>query len=206
MPEEALMEDHNHACRVARGFVHALVAHGTTTASVFGAHFAPATAALFEAAELAGLRIAAGLVLSDRRLLPQLTSNTGARLSREQRLLIERFHRHGRLTYAITPRFALSTSEAMLEVCQTLLSEHEGLLLQTHINENVDEIAEVERLFPWAADYLAVYERFGLSRRTQCWRTMCTPPIRNWIAWPRAAPPWRIARAATRLSVVDYSR
>jgi guanine deaminase len=163
LPEEALMEDHNHACRVARGFVHALVSHGTTTASVFGAHFAPATAALFEAAEAAGLRIAAGLVLSDRRLLPGL-HQTPERAYRESRLLIERFHRRGRLTYSITPRFALSTSEAMLEVCQTLLSEHEGLLLQTHINENVDEIAEVAPLFPWSADYLAVYERYGLSR------------------------------------------
>ncbi len=68
------------------------------------------------------------------------------------------------MLYAVTPRFALSTSEAMLEVCQTLLREHEGLLFQTHLNENLEEIAEVARLFPWAADYLAVYERFGLSR------------------------------------------
>jgi guanine deaminase len=65
--------------------------------------------------------------------------------------------------YSVTPRFALSTSEAMLEVCQTLLREHQGLLVQTHLNENVDEIAEVARRFPWAADYLGVYERFGLS-------------------------------------------
>src|SRR6202044_3494855 len=68
-----------------------------------------------------------------------------------------------RLLYAVTPRFALSTSEAMLEVCQTLLREQAGLLFQTHLNENVQEIAEVARLFPWASDYLAVYERYGLS-------------------------------------------
>ena len=164
LPEEARMADHSHACDVARKFVHALVSHGTTTASVFGAHFAPATAALFEAAEAAGLRMAAGQVLSDRRLLPQL-HQTPERAYRESSLLIERFHRHGRCLYSVTPRFALSTSEAMLEVCQTLLREHDGLLVQTHLNENVDEIAEVARLFPWAADYLAVYERFGLNRR-----------------------------------------
>jgi len=64
--------------------------------------------------------------------------------------------------YTVTPRFALSASEAILEVCQTLLREHSGLLFQTHINENVQEIAEVARLFPWAADYLAVHEKFGL--------------------------------------------
>ncbi len=163
LPEEARMADHSHACRVARGFVQALASHGTTTALVFGAHFAPATAALFEAAESAGLRIAAGQVLSDRRLRPEL-HQTPERAYRESSLLIERFHRSGRLTYAVTPRFALSTSEAMLEVCQTLLREHEGLLFQTHLNENVQEIAEVARLFPWASDYLAVYERFGLNR------------------------------------------
>jgi guanine deaminase len=162
LPEEARMADHSHACRVARGFVRALASHGTTTALVFGAHFAPATAAFFEAAHDAGLRIAAGQVLSDRSLDPRL-HQTPERAYRESSLLIERFHRRGRLTYAVTPRFALSTSEAMLEVCQTLLREHEGLLLQTHLNENVQEIAEVARLFPWAIDYLAVYERFGLN-------------------------------------------
>jgi guanine deaminase len=162
LPEEARMEDHSYACRVAREFVHALASHGTTTALVFGAHFAPATAALFEAAETAGLRIAAGQVLSDRLLRPEL-HQTPERAYRESSLLIHRFHRRGRLTYAVTPRFALSTSEAMLDVSQTLLSEHAGLLLQTHLNENLQEIAEVARLFPWASDYLAVYERFGLS-------------------------------------------
>ncbi len=163
LPEEARMADHSHACRVARAFVQALASHGTTTALVFGAHFAPATAAFFEAAEDAGLRIAAGQVLSDRGLSPEL-HQTPERAYRESSLLIERFHRRGRLTYAVTPRFALSTSEAMLEVCQTLLREHKGLLFQTHLNENVQEIAEVARLFPWATDYLAVYERFGLNR------------------------------------------
>jgi guanine deaminase len=162
LPEEARMADHAHACRVARGFVHALASHGTTTALVFGAHFAPATAALFEAAQTAGLRIAAGQVLSDRGLRPDL-HQTPERAYRESSLLIDRFHRHGRLRYAVTPRFALSTSEAMLEVCQTLLSEQDGLLFQTHLNENLQEIADVARLFPWASDYLAVYERFGLN-------------------------------------------
>jgi guanine deaminase len=162
LPEEARMADHSYACRVAQEFVHALASHGTTTALVFGAHFARATAALFEAGESTGLRIAAGQVLSDRRLRPDL-HQTPEQAYRESSLLIQRFHRRGRLMYAVTPRFALSTSEAMLEVCQTLLREHDGLLLQTHLNESLQEIAEVARLFPWASDYLAVYERFGLA-------------------------------------------
>ena len=164
LPEESRMADHSYACRVAREFVHLLISHGTTTALVFGAHFGPATAALFEAAEAAGLRMASGLVLSDRMLRTDL-HQTAEGAHRDSSLLIERFHRRGRLTYAVTPRFALSTSESMLEVCRNLLQEHDGLLLQTHINENREEIAQVARHFPWANDYLAVYERFGLSGR-----------------------------------------
>jgi guanine deaminase len=174
LPEEARMADHSHACRIARGFVHALASHGTTTALVFGAHFAPATAALFEAGEAAGLRIAAGQVLSDRLLRPEL-HQTAERAYRESSLLIERFHQLGRSKYAVTPRFALSTSEAMLEVCQTLLKEHPGLLFQTHLNESLQEIAEVSRLFPWASDYLAVYERFGLCRPSAVMAHNCHP-------------------------------
>jgi guanine deaminase len=79
--------------------------------------------------------------------------------------LIRRFHTRGRLHYAVTPRFALSTSEAMLEVCQTLLAEHAGLRVQTHVNENTSEVADVARAFPWAPDYLAVYERYLLTGR-----------------------------------------
>lgn len=163
LPEEARMADDSYARGIARRFVHALLSHGTTTALVFGAHFGPATAALFEAADSAGLRIAAGMVLSDRALRPEL-HQTPEQAYRESKRLIERFHGQRRSTYAVTPRFALSASEAMLEVCQTLLSEHDGLLIQTHLNENVQEITQVVQLFPWAADYLAVYERFGLSR------------------------------------------
>lgn len=162
LPEEGRMADLTYATETARGFLHALASHGTTTALVFGAHFPGAVAALFEEAELSGLRIVSGLVVSDRRLRPELHQSPDESY-RDSRELIKRFHGHGRLLYAVTPRFALSTSEAMLEVCQTLLTEHDGLRFQTHINENAGEIAEVAGLFPWATDYLAVYERYGLG-------------------------------------------
>jgi guanine deaminase len=142
--------------------VRALAEHGTTTALVFGAHFAPATAMLFEAAETAGLRVACGQVLSDRLLRPELHQSAKSAYQNSSDL-IRRYHRRGKLLYAVTPRFALSASEAILEVCQTLLRENEGIRFQTHLNENIIEISEVARLFPWASDYLAVYERFGLS-------------------------------------------
>lgn len=161
LPEEARMEDVSHASETARRFLGALAAHGTTTALVFGAHFAGATAALFQAAAGSGLRIVSGLVVSDRRLRPALHQSPGDAY-RESTELIRCFHGRGRLLYAVTPRFALSASEAMLEVCQTLLQEHAGLRFQTHINEDMGEMGERARLFPWAGDYLAVYERYAL--------------------------------------------
>jgi guanine deaminase len=162
LPEEARFTSPDYAAAVASEFVNALLAHGTTSALVFGSHFAPATSLLFEVAQKAGLRVASGLVLSDRLLRPELhvDAETAYRESRE---LICRFHGQGKALYAVSPRFALSTSEAMLEVCQTLLAEHPGVLVQTHLNENAREVKEIGRLFPWARDYLAVYERFHLT-------------------------------------------
>jgi guanine deaminase len=161
LPQEARMADVSYAAESACRFVSAIAAHGTTTALVFGAHFAAATAALFEAAGETGVRIISGLVLSDRFLPSPLLQDVD-RAYRDSRELIRRFHRRGRLLYAVTPRFALSTSEAMLEMCQTLLREHHGLRVQSHVNEDPDEIRMVGDRFPWAGDYVSVYERFGL--------------------------------------------
>ncbi len=162
LPEEARMADARYAADTARRFLRALASHGTTTALVVGAHFPGAMAQLFEGAAASGLRIVSGLVLSDRLLRPDLHL-TAEQAYRESTLLIERYHKRGRLLYAVTPRFAVSTSEAVLEVCQQLMGEHRDVRLQTHINENQGEIAEIGRLFPWASDYLAVYERYHLS-------------------------------------------
>lgn len=164
LPEEVRMADAVYARETACGFVHALLSHGTTTALAFGAHFAPATAELFEAANRAGLRLISGMVLSDRKLRAELHQHP-VPAYRDSSDLIARFHGRGRLIYAVIPRFAFSASEEILELCQTLLRENDGLRFTTHINENPSEIAEVARLFPWAADYLAVYERFGLNGR-----------------------------------------
>lgn len=162
LPEEARMADRGYAAETARLFVHALASHGTTTALVFGAHFPDATAELFEAAAASGLRVASGMVLSDRLLRPELHMSAEPAY-RDSTMLIERYHKRGRLSYAVTPRFAYSTTESMLEVCQQLMADHPDVLLQTHINENRTEIGELARLFPWAADYLAIYERYRLS-------------------------------------------
>jgi len=163
LPEEARFSDDDYAGTIAGEFLDALAAHGTTTALVFGAHFAGATGIFMERARSAGLRIVSGLTLADRCLRPEL-HHTPERAYRESTDLIRRFHGLGRLLYAVTPRFALSTSEALLEVCGTLLAENPGVRFQTHLNENEREIETVARLFPKSRDYLGVYEEFGLAQ------------------------------------------
>ena len=163
LPEEARMADALYARRVARDFVNGLVRNGTTTALVFGAHYAPATAALFDTAASAGIRLISGMVLSDRGLLPTLHQTPEAAYEQSKEL-IQRYHGRRGHFYAVTPRFALSCSPAMLAVCQALVDEHPGVLFQTHLNENVNEIREVAKAFPNARDYLDVYEQFKLVR------------------------------------------
>lgn len=163
LPLEARLSDNKLARELAREFVKLLLRNGTTTALVFGSHFQGATANLFGAAEDVGLRIIAGQVCSDRLLRPELHT-TPEQSYAEQKMLIQRFHGRGKLRYAVTPRFALSASEGLLEVCQTLLHEHPDLHFTTHINENTEEIRTVAELFPWSENYLQTYDRFGLVR------------------------------------------
>ena len=162
LPEEERMSDAGYAAGVAREFVRSLARHGTTTALVFGAHFAEATGLLFQAARAGGIRVGAGLVLSNRRL-PETLLQTPEEAYRASRDMIAQYHGRGGQRYAVTPRFALSASEGMLEVCGALLREQPDLLFQTHLNENVEEIAEVRAAFPWAASYFDVYSHYGLA-------------------------------------------
>ncbi|GEM89723.1 guanine deaminase [Oceanithermus desulfurans] len=161
LPAEARFADEAYARREAQTFLRALVRSGTTRALVFGSHFAPAQAALFEEAAALGFPLTSGLATGDRNLRPELHT-TPERAYAENRALIERYHGQGGLRYAVTPRFALAASEALLEVSGALLREHPDLHLQTHLNENPREIEAVARLFPAAHDYLDVYDRFGL--------------------------------------------
>jgi guanine deaminase len=161
LPEEIRLADDAYARAAARAFVDALAANGTTTALVFGAHFPGAQDSLFTEAERAGLRITSGLVVSDRHLRPELHVAPAQALA-ASRALIERWHGRGRLRYAVTPRFALSCSEAMLEACGALVAETPDVFFTTHINESRRELEAVAEAFPWARDYLETYERFGL--------------------------------------------
>jgi guanine deaminase len=161
LPAEARLADDGYARSLARDFLHALAGNGTTTALVFGSHFPGAQDAFFEAAERSGLRIASGLVVSDRNLRPDL-HRSPANAYAAGLELAGRWHGRGRLRYAVTPRFSLSCSEAMLEGCGALGTELGDALVTTHINESRAEVRAVRELFPSSGDYLDTYERFGL--------------------------------------------
>jgi guanine deaminase len=161
LPAEARLGDEGYARSLSRDFLHALAANGTTTALVFGCHFPDAQGAFFEAAERSGLRIASGLVVSDRNLRPELHQSPDEAYAAGRELAV-RWHGRGRLRYAVTPRFSLSCSEAMLEGCGALGAELGDALVTTHINESPAEVRAVRELFPSYRDYLDTYERFGL--------------------------------------------
>ena len=160
LPEEMRLAEADYARSVARDFVAGLVDAGTTTALVFGAHYASAVDSMFEAADQWGLRVTTGLVTSDR-LLPEPLLTTAERAYSESLDLATRWHGKGRLRYAVTPRFSLSASEAVLEACAAVMSEVPASWFTSHVNENVHEIREVAALFDGAA-YVDTYDRFGL--------------------------------------------
>ncbi|HEV3389963.1 MAG TPA: guanine deaminase [Solirubrobacteraceae bacterium] len=161
LPEEARLADDAYAAVVADRFVRGLARNGTTTALVFGSHFVGAQDALFSAAEAVGLRVASGLVVSDRGLIPALEVSPEAAVE-ASRGLIERWHGRGLMRYAVTPRFSVSCSEELLSACGELAGSVPGLLVTSHLNETLGEISLVKDLFPWASDYLETYERFDL--------------------------------------------
>jgi guanine deaminase len=142
LPEEARLADVDYARDVARDFLTGLVRAGTTTALVFGAHYPAAVDVLFSEASQRGVRVTTGLVVSDRVLRDDLLT-TPERAYDEGRALAERWHGSGRLRYAVTPRFSLSCSDALLESCGSLHKDVDGLWFTSHINENRAEIAAV---------------------------------------------------------------
>jgi guanine deaminase len=161
LPEEALLVDPDYAEGVAGDFLDGLSAAGTTTALVFGSHFAPAVDVLFTQAARRGLRITSGLVVSDRILRADLLTSPQSGYD-EGRALAERWHGTGRNRYAVIPRFSLSCTEDMLASCAALQAEVAGSYFTSHINENLAEVAAVCDLFEHCDDYLTSYHRHGL--------------------------------------------
>ncbi len=162
-PAEMKFADPDYARAVAVAFVDELLRNGTTTALVFGTVHAHSADAIFEAAEARGMRLVAGKVLMDRNCPVALRDDAETGYD-ESKALIERWHGRGRLGYAITPRFALTSSEAQLAAAGKLAAEYPDVWIHTHLAENTDEVDEIARQFPDSRSYLDVYDSFGLLR------------------------------------------
>jgi len=160
-PAELAFRDVRHARAAARVFFDETIARGTTTTAVFCTVHAASAEAFFAEAHRRGVRAIGGKVLMDRHA-PRALTDTARRGYDESKALIARWHGRGRLGYAITPRFAPTSSPAQLEAAGTLWREHPGCWMQTHLAESTGEVAWVRRLFPAARDYVDVYARFGL--------------------------------------------
>ena len=160
-PEESRYADPAYAAAAAEVFLSRLFQHGTTAALAFCSVHKACADALFAAAEQKGMALVTGKTLMDRNAIPAVQDDpeTGARQSEE---LYRAWHGRGRLRYAVTPRFAITSSEAQLKVAGELLASLPGALMQTHLSESPGEIAFVKQLFPDARDYVDVYDRFGL--------------------------------------------
>ena len=167
-PAESRWADARHAASGARRFVRALLAHGTTSAMVFPTVHRASVDALFEAAREQGMCLVSGKVLMDRNAPEDLRDDV-EQAERECRALIQDWHGQGRLRYALTPRFAPTSSDAQLALCGRLLGEPMPrggpLYLQTHVAENRDEVRWMRELYPASRSYLDVYAAFGLLGR-----------------------------------------
>ncbi|MFQ4138893.1 guanine deaminase [Nodosilinea sp. PGN35] len=162
-PTERKFADPAYARSVADLFLDELLKNGTTTALVFAAVFPESVDAFFEAAEARHLRMISGKVMMDRNA-PDYLCDTAQSSYDESKALIEKWHGRGRLLYAVTPRFAGTSSEAQLKQAAKLLDEFPDVYLHTHLSENVNEVAWIQEMFPQYQGYLDIYDQTGLVR------------------------------------------
>jgi guanine deaminase len=163
-PTERRFDDPAHAREVARFFIDELLACGTTTALVYCTVHPQSADALFAESDARNLRMIAGKVLMDRHC-PSFLQDTAQSGHDNSAALIARWHGHGRQMYALTPRFAPTSSEAQLEACGALAREHPDVFVQSHVAENLDEVKWAAELFPGRRSYLDIYDHYGLLRR-----------------------------------------
>lgn len=161
-PEEARFADLAYAREVGREFTGRLLAVGTTTAAVYSSSSPGATAVCFQALHDAGLHAVVGLTLMDQSCPDALKVPREVAIP-AARELVARWHGAdgGRLRFAVTPRFAIACSRALMEDAAALAREHD-LVVQTHVSENRKEGEETQRLHPYGGDYVDVYDRVGL--------------------------------------------
>ncbi|TEW47092.1 guanine deaminase [Psychromonas algicola] len=163
-PAEQQFHDSEYATGIANIFIDELLRNGTTTALVFGTVHPQSVDAFFTEAQKRNLRMIAGKVMMDRNC-PETLSDTAESGYQESKALIEKWHGVDRLSYAVTPRFAPTSTKAQLDNCGKLLKQYPDVYLHTHLSENKDECKWVQSLFEENQDYLSVYEDAGLVKK-----------------------------------------
>ena len=161
-PTEIQFEDKAYADKIAQFFVNELLKNGTTTALVFCTVHPQSVDALFEVAEQHQMRLIAGKVMMDRHA-PEALCDTAESAYADSKALIEKWHGKGRNLYAITPRFAPTSTPEQLSAAGKLKAEFPDVYVHTHLSENKNEIAWVKDLFPEQKGYLDVYHHYGLT-------------------------------------------
>ncbi|MEM6759949.1 MAG: guanine deaminase [Pseudomonadota bacterium] len=160
-PEEARFGDADYAGEIAGRYCDLVSAHGTTSFASYCTIHPVSVDAIFAAAEARGMAVVAGKTCMDRNA-PDALRDTAQSAYDDSKALLTRWHGRGRARYAITPRFAPTSTPEQLDAMGALWTEYPDVVMQTHLSEQLDEIAWVQRLFPEARDYLDVYARFGL--------------------------------------------
>ena len=160
-PAELRFANKAHGTRIAKGFYDALIAHGTTTAAAYCSSHPNSVDAYFEEAERRGMLMLGGKTMMDRNA-PEELCDTAQSAYDDSKALHAKWHGRGRAHYVITPRFAITSTPEQLEAAGSLVKELGDCHIQTHINENHNEIAFTKELYPQAADYLGIYEDYGL--------------------------------------------
>ena len=164
--EEQKFGDPDHASRIASRFFDVLIGHGTTTAAAYCSVHPESVDAYFGEAQRRGLRMIGGKVMMDRNA-PDALCDTPVSSYDDSKAMLEKWEGVDRLHYAITPRFAITSSPEQMEAAQALFGEHPDVFVQTHLSENHKEIAFSMELYPEAKDYTDIYFRYGLlSRKT----------------------------------------
>jgi len=160
-PAEGKFNDKEHAKEVAEVFLKELLRNGTTSALVFGTVHKESVDAFFGVSEKYNLRMICGKVMMDRNA-PDFLTDTPESSYNDSKELIERWHEKGRNHYAVTPRFAPTSTSTQLHKAGQLLQEYNNLYLHTHLSENQEECEWVQSLFPESNNYLDVYDKHKL--------------------------------------------
>ena len=160
-PYESRFQDSGFSKNSMDFFFHELLKNGTTTAAIYSSVHLESIQAIMEKGAELNMRIIAGKTNMDRNAPDELLEETDSTI-KQAKQLIEKYHKYKRLSYVLSPRFAITSTPQQLEYLGKLKESHPNMHVQTHISENAKEIETVKELFPERSDYLDVYEHYGL--------------------------------------------